>query len=319
MSIHVRGLVRNGAAIGSRASAVMVAVMLAACQGESTQEAASDGGCVPSCDGAQCGDDGCGGTCGACDDAQACVSGKCVASDSREGCTETCDSLGYECGEVCGVACGTCTGDQDACLDGKCVCQPACSLATCAQADLCGGECGPCTSLENCTDCALKLQVVEVVDSEGWNTEMTLALDYNPPADKPLPTMIDLWFKVDGPAELKTVGLGPALVAADKSLLADPNTGKPFLVMKDNTHQVVVFSTANTSPIGAGRLLLLRFKLGPKSSGESATWASRPVTVSLVEREELFAPPPADAVLWGGGYGAPVVVWAQASEVTDEE
>jgi uncharacterized protein YkwD len=36
-------------------------------------------GCVPACNGAQCGDDGCGGTCGTCDTGSSCQGGQCVA------------------------------------------------------------------------------------------------------------------------------------------------------------------------------------------------------------------------------------------------
>ena len=60
--------------------------------------------CTATCDGSRC-DDGCGGTC-ACDDGLTCDrTGECKAPSA---CTDTCESSTFECGNVCGAACGVC-------------------------------------------------------------------------------------------------------------------------------------------------------------------------------------------------------------------
>lgn len=303
---------------GVRVTGLMLLVLasvLAGCQGGSPgqEEEAHESECTPACEGRECGADGCGGQCGQCGEALQCgEEGQCFdPGGGAEGCTETCGGLSFECGEVCGVACGSC-GEGTVCLEGQCVCQPQCSLTACEQPDGCEGECGPCNSAENCTDCPLQLTVVEQVVNEGLVTELTLAVDYLPAPGKVFPTMADLRIHVSGPAELKSVGLAPAVTEAEKELFTDPDTGKPFRILEDGVHQILVFSTANTNPIMTGRWFLLRFKIGPKSSSEANSWTNAPALFSLVEREEILAPPSADAVLWGGGYSTPVVVWAQA-------
>lgn len=63
-------------------------------------------GCIPDCTGRNCGDNGCGDTCGSCPTGEDCNStGQCVLTEE---CTETCTSLGLECGYVCGESCGLC-------------------------------------------------------------------------------------------------------------------------------------------------------------------------------------------------------------------
>lgn len=75
--------------------------------------------CTPDCTGKECGDDGCGGTCGTCNTGESCIDGTCIPD-----CTDTCISLGYECGNqtICDTLtnCGVCvTGES--CIDGACV------------------------------------------------------------------------------------------------------------------------------------------------------------------------------------------------------
>ncbi|MBW2995161.1 hypothetical protein KY312_02320 [Candidatus Woesearchaeota archaeon] len=48
--------------------------------------AALEAGCVPSCDGKQCGDDGCGGSCGTCNTGESCNAGVCV--EGGRACTD---------------------------------------------------------------------------------------------------------------------------------------------------------------------------------------------------------------------------------------
>lgn len=86
-----------------------------------------DGACVTctaDCAGKECGGDGCGRTCGTCGADEICVSGVCEPA-----CSDTCSSLGYECGfyDVCGAStnCGSCSSGEQ-CIDG--VCRATCSL-----------------------------------------------------------------------------------------------------------------------------------------------------------------------------------------------
>ena len=100
---------------------------------ESEVETAADGSqddlgadaevaCIPSCNGMECGPDGCGGVCGTCTQPDVCVLGQCCHPDCG----------GKVCGpDGCGGSCGTCAGPQDACIEGKCVCQPACQGKQC--------------------------------------------------------------------------------------------------------------------------------------------------------------------------------------------
>ena len=73
---------------------------------------------------------------------QVCFSGAC--------CDVPGNCAGKECGDDgCGGACGTCTGAQELCVAGLCVCQPDCSGKTCG-GDGCGGTCGECGANEVC-------------------------------------------------------------------------------------------------------------------------------------------------------------------------
>ena len=67
-------------------------------------------------------------------------------------CPPTCKDL--ECGEVtvfitaeggADCECGDCTGEQDECIENKCVCQPDCEGKECGE-DGCGGDCGKCAT-----------------------------------------------------------------------------------------------------------------------------------------------------------------------------
>ena len=57
-------------------------------------------------------------------------------------CTPQCE--GKVCGDDgCGMDCGTCPGEADACIEGECICQPSCSGKECGD-DGCGQVCGEC-------------------------------------------------------------------------------------------------------------------------------------------------------------------------------
>lgn len=295
-----------------------VALMVAGCQ--SSPGDGSPDACAPSCDERQCGDDGCGGLCGECPEASLCNSeGQCVADEDDAVCQETCESLGWECGEACGESCGVCNGEQEQCVEHQCKCLQSCDVFTCLSDDGCGGQCGPCANELNCEACPLQLSVVDQVVVDGLVSEVTLAVDYLPGEGSPLPTIADIRLAVSGPVRLAQVGVGAPVTDAEKSLFTSSDTGKPFLILDEGVHQILVFSTGNTKPIESGRWLLLRFVMGPQSADQATNWTAEPGVFTLVKREETLAPPGADATLWGGGYDVPVVVWAQASEVNDEQ
>ena len=102
-------------------------------------------GCVPSCDGKECGSDGCSGSCGACGDGETCTAaGLCID------CAPACD--GKACGaDGCGGACGACGADEWCDADGQCQteCEPACDGKECGD-DGCGGSCGDCPMDTGC-------------------------------------------------------------------------------------------------------------------------------------------------------------------------
>jgi hypothetical protein len=289
--------------------AAFAVAVLAGC-GNKAAETTATPTCTPACDGKACGDDGCGGFCGTCQDGEVCkVDGLCATPTGPDACAQSCSELGYECGDHCGASCGTCpTGET--CVNHACECAPKCSAATCGQDNGCGGTCGPCAAAVTCSDCALRLEVVSMErDTQNLIRTVTVALDFSPPVGSPLPAMADLRFALSGPAELVEVALGESLIAAEKGFFNDPETGRPYRLLGDGTLQLLVMSTANTRPISGGRWLFLTFRLMPRAP-DAAGYV--PLTLSLVERPEILAPAAADAVLWGGAYGTPIVVWPDA-------
>ena len=122
----------------------------------------TQGGCVPSCSGLECGDDGCGGSCGECGPAQSCEAGTCT--DIELDCCAAHDGTGCvvvgECQEcVCGIDDFCCASQwDDACAgiaaascgdECGCECVPQCDGAVCGS-DGCGGSCGECPEGQGC-------------------------------------------------------------------------------------------------------------------------------------------------------------------------
>ena len=289
--------------------------------------------CTPQCEDRACQDDGCGGTC-ACD-----------TKKPTPACTDTCESLHQECGEVCGEACGSC-GESEVCTDGQCACRPVCDGTRCD--DGCGGTCacgegtecngagacvapeqckdtckstartcgevcgeacgscgegtaclkGSCVSAEGCTDCFLRLKVLERTVQDGQISEITLALDHAPSDGQPRPRMADVRIQADHEVELLSVDAGPALLDADKDLYVDESSGRPFRRRPDGSYQMLAYGFANTRTLEPGRVLTMKFR----------THESGPIAFSLVRRAQVLAPPEADALLQGSSYDQPVVV-----------
>ena len=121
------------------------------------------GGCVPACDGKDCGADGCGGSCGDCAEGFACdVDGMCVEDICEADCTDKLcgdDGCGGSCGDcadgevcsdagVCGAPVLSCEGICGDPADG-CYCDEACF----ENGDCCVDVCDFCGDLEGCGAC----------------------------------------------------------------------------------------------------------------------------------------------------------------------
>jgi hypothetical protein len=120
-----------------------------------------DPGCVPDCQGKECGDDGCEGTCGDCaketycSKAQQCLAYACPPGElyCDENVSTTCNGEGSGPDPTSNKL--DCTASGKECSDGECIdgeaCTPSCGIDSCgADADGCGGSCGDCAAGEFC-------------------------------------------------------------------------------------------------------------------------------------------------------------------------
>ncbi len=267
--------------------------------------------CVGVCEDRDCGDDGCGFTCGSCAATESCSDeGQCVTAEPA--CESSCESVGAVCGEICGELCGECTGDQELCSAGACVCAPACEGLWCTEPDGCGGTCDPCPNERNCQDCVLQLQVIDqTVSAAGQVTDVTLGLDYVAEFSGGLATMADIRLRAEGPTALLDLEVGDAITNSGKDLQRDPDTGEPTLVLPDGTLRWVVFSTEDQTPLEAGRWLTMRFRMGAAFEP-----AQLPGVFTLRDDEVILTPAAAQSAVEGSGVTTPVVVWYEAVEET---
>ncbi len=115
------------------------------CAGEAQNDCGAQCGCIPACDGKECGGDGCGGSCGTCLDNAVCTpDGLCEVV-----CQPKCN--GKECGpDGCGSTCGSCGANEQCTAQGQCLCVPNCVGKQCGP-DGCGGSCGTCGQFQSCT------------------------------------------------------------------------------------------------------------------------------------------------------------------------
>ncbi len=221
------------------------------------------------CDGSRC-SDGCGGTC-------ECAAGTvCNAKDiclTPEKCTDTCASAGYQCGDICGESCGDCS-NSESCIAGSC--QEAIS----------------------CSDCPLRLELVERSVEDRRLTRVVLAIQYAPAETEPRPRLADFRIRADRPVQLMKAEEGLALASAEKELYVDEITNNPWKVRADGSYQMLVYGYANTRSFVEGRLVTFTFELDEPS----------PVTFSFVRHEQTFAPANSDAALQSSNYDAALVV-----------
>lgn len=279
------------------------------------QEVSGGDECIPDCDQRTCGvDPRCGTSCGTCSDDEICEAAQCVSSApiggensggqtapqaGDEGCTATCESEGAVCGSVCGTSCGDCpTGER--CEEGQCSCTPQCAGLACGDPDGCGGVCEPCPRTESCQDCALRLTVESFDEVGGAVRSARVKLSLNLPEGVPHPEIADLQLEIMGPAVLGRVGLGTAVIGAEKQLVPDPATGMPYRV-NGQRYNFMLLSTQNTREIPSGDWLFFDIMIGDTRS--------EPVQIRVVQREQTFAPPAADLQLWGGSLGDGLVIW----------
>jgi hypothetical protein len=285
-------------------------------QGAGGQGAGEQLACVPDCEGRTCGvDPRCGASCGDCAEGTRCEGAQCVpeapaagaqgagaqagGGGGAGGCAQTCESIGAECGEVCGVRCGVCA-EGSACEGNACVCTPQCAGRACGEPDGCGGACSPCPRSETCASCAVRLRVLSLEERGGVVSGARVALSVSLPEGAPHPELADLQLNITGPALIGRVGLGDVVVSAGKQLVPNPATGLPYRA-SGSRYSFMIMSTQNTREIASGDWLIIDLLLGDTSA--------QPVQLSVVQREQTFAPPPADLQLWGASLGQPLVIW----------
>ena len=227
------------------------------------------------------------------------------AGDLTPVCSDTCESLGFECGEVCGRSCGTCEaaqGDGTSCVAGQCRCTPVCA-GGCGQSDGCGGTC-PCPSQLSCQGCGLTLVNVALEqDRESGGSYFTLAVEAKLD-DAAAPRLADFRIAADRPVELERVQATDVLGDAGKLLHRFVAGNLPYERLPDGTFRFVIESAGiKHSTIGSGRWLTLRFRA-------DAAVAAQPVRFRLLRREQTFAPLTADAALQASAYDTPLTIEA---------
>lgn len=261
-------------------------------------EAGASVACEPDCEGRVCGvDPRCGVSCGVCEGDERCEAGLCVMSASA-GAQEGGASAPLAGQEPTGGSGGASGGEEP-------VCAPQCTGQACGEPDGCGGSCSPCPRAVSCEGCALRLRVLELGELGGRVTSARLALELELPEGAPHPEMADIHITLKGPALIGRVGLGEASVSAQKQLIPDPATGLPYRASGER-YSFMLLSTQNTNTIPSGQLLIIELQLGDTRSA--------PVTLNVIQREQTFAPPPADLQLWGSPTSEGVVIWPALSQ-----
>jgi hypothetical protein len=128
--------------------------------------------------------------------------------------------------------------------------------------------------------------------------KMTVAVDYAPEAGMASPRIADIRFRASRPFTMTKATTGEALAAAGKELYIDPKTGQPWRARADGALQMVIQSVASANDIHAGRIATLELTYD----------GNDPVSLWLVRRDEVFAPPTADNALQSTPYDSPVTV-----------
>ena len=177
----------------------------------------------------------------------------------------------------------------------------------CLYQERCLDLCGPCARDLSCEECPLRLEVFDREDAGGFLRRFTLLLSFAAEPDDPRPTIADIQFSVEGSARLTDIELLDPVTSAGKTAVADPDTGLPFKDRGEGRYQILMLSTASDETMAPGPWLRLSFLAGGFSGPPT-----QPVVVTLTKREQIFAPPPADALLWGSPLDQPVVLRHEA-------
>ncbi len=136
--------------------------------------------CTPDCTDKACGDDGCGGSCGACVGHRICdESFRCVIPPCEPDC------VNKQCGgDGCGGICGICNPGT-ICREFRCIeepCTPDCANRVCGD-DGCGGTCGSCPPPNGCKEgrCERRIAVGFLVGdgTESWRKEAPSLGDFS--------------------------------------------------------------------------------------------------------------------------------------------
>lgn len=239
--------------------------------------------CRPGCEPGSC-SDGCGGTCD-CEVGQKCEfeNWECVPCTEEDTCGE------MECGEVCGHPCGE--------NDGKC------------------GDGESC--IQNyCYPSTLKMGLVSSeFSTDDAKVHGVLRIEYVPRPDEPRPRMADLriWPKREVGFEIESATLGGAAVAAKKALYLDPISLMPWRYRPDGAVQFLIH--ADNAEIATadkvfedGILLTVNFIVELKEDDPKTAIEENAVALSLVRRDQTFAPFDADIALQETAYEQAVTV-----------
>jgi len=235
--------------------------------------------CALQCDDKECGPDGCGGICGICPEvAPVCTDqGKCAldcvpdcagpdgpkqcGSDGCQGscgecfgldacvdgacvCQPACD--GKDCGlDGCGGVCGECVGDQVACIQGHCLCQPDCDGKDCGP-DGCGGLCGDAACPDGDGDGVPDDEDVFPNDPDEWGDADGDGTGDNADLDDDDDGLLDTEEESFGLDCAITDPLNPDSDGDGIGDAADAYPGDPFpafmILQKDNGHMDVLLS-----------------------------------------------------------------------------
>jgi len=222
--------------------------------------------CQPSCDGTSC-DDGCGGTC-PCATGTVCDGfGQCKKPSE---CHNTCASLEFECGSVCGETCG----------NGSCSAGHACNK-------------GLCEDQTSVLDFYLSKK-----EEAGGRTALTFGLKYDARGNDVLPRMADIRIGTDKAVSCDVDGViqGPAVNS--KKLYEDPVTGEPYRFRPDGSIQMLIYAKDNVDGFQSGHVLWLKLTCD----------IVEPVKFHLVHRHGILAPFQADVVLQQTAYDRDITV-----------
>lgn len=241
------------------------------------------------------------------------VASACTSSDGdgeiERQCLDTCESLGRECGEVCGTSCGMCSPGDDGealtCVGGLCRCVPTCAPGTCGGDDGCGGTC-PCPEDVSCEDCGLRLVRSELAGDSRVLDRLSVSVEWNGPVDGVLPRVADIRLNAPEHLEIERVQIHQPVVDARKLLHRFTGTNKAWRRLDDGKIQVLLLPGERNEVIRPGRWLTLHFVNPSRIEGAQK--------FNLVAHDQMVAPAAADALAKVEGVQRPLVLQPGGAE-----